>query len=170
MKNIVLIGMPGTGKSVVGRALAEHLNYTFVDIDDLIAEAAQKSLPDILRTEGLEGFLKIEEAVGKTLNCENTIIATGGSMVLSQEAMEHLKKNGVIVWLETPLSQIADRMPADLLDRGIAAPTGMDIQQIYKHREPLYAQYADLIVASCEGEDDTARQVEEVMRTVGVHL
>ena len=84
--------------------------------------------------------------------------------------MTHLKENGVAVWLETPLSQISERMPEDLTDRGIAAPTGMDIRQIYRQREPLYAKYADLIVASRPGEDDTAHQVEEVMRTVGMHL
>ena len=142
MKNIVLIGMPGTGKSVVGRALAERL----------------------------EAFLAIEGQVGETLDRENTVIATGGSMVLSEAAMAHLKENGVAVWLETPLSRIHDRMPEDLTDRGIAAPQGMTIREIYRQREPLYAKYADLIVASRDGEDDTARQVEEVMRTVGMRL
>ena len=170
MKNIILIGMPGTGKSVVGRALAKRLNYTFVDADDLIVQATGKTLPEILRTEGLEAFLSIEGRVGETLDRENTVIATGGSMVLSDSAMTHLKENGVAVWLETPLSRISDRMPADLTDRGIAAPQGMTIREIYAQREPLYAQYADLIVASRDGEDDTARQVEEVLRTVGTRL
>ena len=170
MKNIVLIGMPGTGKSVVGCALAERLGYTFVDADDLITEATGKTLPEILRAEGLEAFLAIEGRVGETLDRENTVIATGGSMVLSEAAMVHLKENGVAVWLETPLSQISDRMPEDLTDRGIAAPQGMTIREIYRQREPLYAKYADLIMASRDGEDDTARQVEEVMRTVGMRL
>lgn len=170
MKNIVLIGMPGTGKSVVGRALADRLGYTFVDVDDLIVADAGKTLPQILRTEGLEAFLKIEARVGASLKRENTVIATGGSLVLSDEAMENLKENGVVVWLETPLGQISDRMPEDLTDRGIAAPQGMTIREIYRQREPLYAKYADLIVASRDGEDDTARQVEEVMRTVGMRL
>ena len=166
----MLIGMPGTGKSVVGRALAERLNYTFVDADDLIVSATGKTLPEILRTEGLEAFLSIEGRVGERLDCEDTVIATGGSMVLSEGAMAHLKENGVAVWLETPISQISERMPEDLTDRGIAAPAGMDIRQIYRQREPLYAKYADLIVASRPGEDDTAHQVEEVMRTVGMNL
>lgn len=170
MKNIVLIGMPGTGKSVVGQALARRLNYTFVDVDDLIVEAAGKTLPEILRTEGLEAFLAIEEQVGSSLECSDTVVATGGSMVLSEKAMEHLRSNGVAVWLETPLSRIDSRMPQDLVDRGIAAPAGLTIREIYRQREPLYARYADLIVASRDGEDDTARMVEEVMRTVGVDL
>ena len=170
MKNVILTGMPGTGKSVVGRALAERLGYTFIDADDVIVETAGKTLPEILRTDGLDTFLEIEARVGETMEYENTVIATGGSMVLYEKAMEHLKENGVVVWLETPLSQINDRMPDDLTDRGIAAPQGMTIRQIYEQREPLYAKYADLIVASKDGEHDTAHQVEAVMRTVGMSL
>ena len=170
MKNVILIGMPGTGKSVVGRALAERLGYTFIDADDVIVKTTGKTLPEILRTDGLDAFLEIEAGVGETMDYEDTVIATGGSMVLSEKAMEHLKENGVVVWLETPLSQIGDRMPDDLTDRGIAAPQNMTIRQIYEQREPLYARYADLIVASKTGEDDTAHQVEAVMRTVGMSL
>ena len=170
MKNVILIGMPGTGKSVVGRALAERLGYTFIDADDVIVKTTGKTLPEILRTDGLDAFLEIEAGVGETMDYEDTMIATGGSMVLSEKAMEHLKENGVVVWLETPLSQIGDRMPDDLTDRGIAAPQNMTIRQIYEQREPLYARYADLIVASKDGEDDTAHQVEAVMRTVGMSL
>ncbi len=170
MKNVILIGMPGTGKSVVGRALAERLGYTFIDADDVIVKTTGKTLPEILRTDGLDAFLEIEAGVGETMDYEDTVIATGGSMVLSEKAMEHLKENGVVVWLETPLSQISDRMPEDLTDRGIAAPQNMTIRQIYEQREPLYARYADLIVASKDGEDDTAHQVEAVMRTVGMSL
>ena len=170
MKNIILIGMPGTGKSVVGRALAKRLEYTFVDVDDLIVQAEGRTLPEILRTDGLEAFLDVEGRIGRTLTCEDTVIATGGSMVLSAEAMEHLKKNGVAVWLETPLSRISDRMPEDLVDRGIAAPAGSTLREIYDQRTPLYARYADVIVASRDGEDDTARQVEEILRTGGIRL
>ena len=170
MKNIVLIGMPGTGKSVVGNALAKELNYTFIDLDDLIAEAAGKSLPDILRQDGLEAFFKIEEQVGLSVDLENTIIATGGSMVLYEVAMKHLQENGVMVWLETPLSEISRRMPADLTDRGIAAPPGVPLRQIYEQRQPLYAKYADIIVVSREGAGDTAHEVLQMMRTVGIEL
>ena len=91
-------------------------------------------------------------------------------MALYDTAMAHLKENGVVVWLETPLSQISDRMPEDLVDRGIAAPAGMTIREIYAQRAPLYARHADLIVASRDGEGDTAHQVEEVLRTVGMRL
>ena len=170
MKNIVLIGMPGTGKSVVGHALAQRLNYTFVDLDESIVEATDKTLPEILREDGLEEFFKIEEKVGVELNRTDTVVSTGGSMVLYEDAMAHLRENGVIVWLETPLSQIAERMPLNLTDRGIAAPAGMTLRQIYEQREPLYAKYADLIVVSRDGADGTAREVLQMLRTVGIEL
>ena len=168
MKNIVLIGMPGTGKSVVGQALAARLGSEFVDVDDLIVEKAGKTLPEILRQDGLEAFYQIEGQVGQELERKHTVIATGGSMVLYPEAMAHLKQDSVVVWLQTPFTRIQERMPADLYDRGIAAPQGESLREIYEERRDLYAKYADLIVASREGEDDTAHLVEEVMRTVGM--
>ena len=168
MDNIVLIGMPGTGKSTVGQALAARLDYGFVDVDDLIVEAAGKTLPDILRQDGLETFYKIENQVGRELEWTHTVIATGGSMVLYPEAMAHLKEDSVVVWLQTPFTQIQARMPEDLYDRGIAAPKDESLRDIYEERRGLYAKYADLIVASRDGEDDTAHLVEEVMRTVGL--
>ena len=170
MKNIVLIGMPGTGKSVVGHALAQRLNYTFVDLDESIVEATGKTLPEILREDGLEEFFRIEEKIGMELDRTNTVVSTGGSMVLYEDAMAHLRENGVIVWLETPLSQIAERMPSNLTDRGIAAPAGMTLRQIYEQREPLYAKYADLIVVSRDSADGTAREVLQMLRTVGIEL
>lgn len=91
MKNIVLIGMPGTGKSTVGKALAERFGYEFVDADDLIVQTTGKTLPEILRQDGLEAFYKIENKVGTDLNRTHTVIATGGSMVLYPEAMAQLK-------------------------------------------------------------------------------
>lgn len=170
MKNLILIGMPGTGKSAVGKALAERLGYTFLDVDDVIRERTGKTLKELLLEMGVDDFVVLEGEVGASLDLQDTVIATGGSMVLSDGAMESLRKSGVSVWLETPLREIEDRMPEDLWDRGIAAPRDMTIREIYRQREPLYAKYADVIVVSREGEDATARQVEQVMRTVGMSL
>ena len=91
-KNIVLIGMPGSGKSTVGVILAKVLGYTFVDSDLLIQKEEKRLLKDIIAKEGQEGFLKIENRVNKSIDTENSVIATGGSVVYCQEAMEHLKK------------------------------------------------------------------------------
>ena len=93
MKNIVLIGMPGTGKSVVGQALASRLGYEFVDVDDLIVERAGKTLPEILRQDGLEAFYKIEGQVGCDLNRQHTVIATGG---LAKKIVSHCKKDIIL--------------------------------------------------------------------------
>lgn len=170
MKNLILIGMPGTGKSAVGRELASRLGYTFLDVDDVIRERTGKTLKELLLEGGVDQFIKLEGEIGESLALENTVIATGGSMVLSGKAMEHLRENGVSVWLETPLREIEDRMPDDLWDRGVAARRDMTIRQIYEEREALYAKYADVIVASQPGEDATAHQVEQVMRTIGMSL
>lgn len=170
MKNLILIGMPGTGKSAVGKELASRLGYTFLDVDDVIRERTGKTLKQLLLEGGVDEFIKLEGQIGESLDLENTVIATGGSMVLSGKAMEHLMENGVSVWLETPLREIEDRMPDDLWDRGIAARRDMTIREIYEEREALYAKYADVIVASQPGEDATAHQVEQVMRTIGMSL
>ena len=171
VKNVVLIGMPGAGKSTLGIVLAKILGYDFMDADLVIQNQCDKTLQHIIDAMGPEGFIQVENQILSQIHTQtDTVIATGGSMVLYEKAMEHLKENGVVVWLETPLSQINDRMPDDLTDRGIAAPQGMTIRQIYEQREPLYAKYADLIVASKDGEHDTAHQVEAVMRTVGMSL
>lgn len=170
VKNLILIGMPGTGKSAVGKALAERLGYTFLDVDDVIRERTGKTLKELLLEMGVDEFVVLEGKIGESLDLHDTVIATGGSMVLSAGAMEHLRENGVAVWLETPLREIEGRMPEDLWDRGIAAPRDMTIREIYRQRESMYAKYADVIVASQEGEDATACQVEQVMRTAGVSL
>lgn len=170
MKNLILIGMPGTGKSAVGRELARRLEYTFLDVDDVIRERTGKTLKELLVEGGVDAFIRLEGQIGESLTLEDTVIATGGSMVLSAGAMDHLRENGVTVWLETPLHEIEDRMPQDLWDRGIAARRDATIRQIYEERSPLYARYADVIVASQQGEDATAQQVEQVMRTVGMSL
>ncbi|KAF5069478.1 Shikimate kinase 2 [anaerobic digester metagenome] len=170
MKNLILIGMPGTGKSAVGKALAERLGYTFLDVDDVIRERTGKTLKDLLLEMGVDEFVVLEGKIGESLDLHDTVIATGGSMVLSGGAMDHLRENGVAVWLETPLREIEGRMPEDLWDRGIAAPRDMTIREIYRQRESMYAKYADVIVASQEGEDATACQVEQVMRTAGMSL
>lgn len=170
MKNLVLIGMPGTGKSAVGKALAQRLGYTFLDVDDVIMERTGKTLKELLLELGVDEFVALEGRIGESLELEDTVIATGGSMVLSGGAMDRLRRHGVTVWLETPLREIENRMPKDLWDRGIAAPRDASIREIYRQREPLYAKYADVIVASREGEDATAQQVEQVMRTAGMNL
>ena len=166
-RNVVLIGMPGTGKSVAGRLLAARMGLAFVDLDDVITARRGMTLPDILRREGLAAFCAIEEQVGIDAPWQDTVIATGGSMVLYPSAMEHLRSGGVTVWLQTPLAVLKERLPQDLWDRGIAAEPGKSLEALYQDRRGLYAAYADLTVTAQGAASDTARRMAGALREGG---
>ena len=156
MKNIVLIGMPGTGKSTVGKALAERFGYEFVDADDLIVQATGKTLPEILRQDGLEAFYEIENKVGTDLNRTHTVIATGGSAVLNPRGLQKLRELGRLVYLSHPYEEIVRRIP-NLATRGITLDPGQ-----YDYRTPIYERVADLTVdASSYTIEQTARAIQQ---------
>lgn len=164
MKNIVLIGMPGTGKSTVGVILAKRLGFDFIDGDILITQMEGRKLPEIIQEKGIDEFLRIEGRAGLSIDCESTVIATGGSMVFSDEAMRHLAEKGIIVWLKTPLAELTARYARNSRqDRGVAAPESMSIEDIYRIREPLYEKYADFIIECEEGTDNVVRQLRELI-------
>ena len=117
--NIILIGMPGSGKSTLGVLLAKYSGYSFADLDLIITKKTGKKLQKILDQDGYDAFLKIENQVGKELDCEKTVVATGGSMVLSAEGMEHLKKIGTVVYINVPIDEIIRRV-TNVATRGIA--------------------------------------------------
>ena len=144
-KNIVLIGMPGSGKSTVGVILAKVLGYTFVDSDLLIQKEEKRLLKDIIAKEGQEGFLKIENRVNKSIDTENSVIATGGSVVYCQEAMEHLKEIGTILYLKLDYP-ILNRRLSNLIGRGVVLREGQTLKDLYEERVPLYEKYADYII------------------------
>ena len=146
MNNIVLIGMPGSGKSTLGVLLAKALGYSFVDTDLIISRKAEKTLQNILDTDGLDSFLELEQQVGSELECDKTVIATGGSMVLSQNAMENLKKNGKVVFIDVDLDEIKRRV-TNIKTRGIAFGKGETLDDVYRVRYPLYKKYADITVS-----------------------
>ena len=162
MENIVLIGMPGTGKSTVGAKLAKRLHYELIDTDRLIVQQTGKSLPQILSECGVNGFIDIEGAVGATLNCQHCVIATGGSMVLSESAMQNLCANSTVVWLDTDVTEL-DRRIRRSADRGIAAEAGTTVAQIDAIRRPLYSRYANIRIKTVGGID---RVVAMVMRAL----
>lgn len=145
MENVILIGMPGSGKSTLGVLLAKALGYSFVDTDLIISRKAGKPLQKILDTEGLESFMKLEEEVGKQLECEYTVIATGGSMVLSSEAMQNLRKGGTVLYIDVPLEEIKRRV-TNIRTRGIAFSKGDTLDDVFAERVPLYEKYADVTV------------------------
>lgn len=143
--NIVLIGMPGVGKSTVGVILAKVLGYQFADADLLIQQQEGKLLKEIIAEVGTEGFIEVENRVNAGIICCRTIIATGGSVVYGKEAMEHLKEIGTIVYLRVPYSVIDKRL-SDIKGRGVVLKKGQTLYDLYMERTPLYEKYADLIV------------------------
>ncbi len=145
MKNIVLIGMPGSGKSTLGVLLAKALGYSFVDTDLIISQKANKTLQKILDTDGLDFFLELEEEVGSELECKKTVVATGGSMVMSEKAMANLKSNSIVVYIDVPFEEIKRRV-YNIKTRGIAFHRNETLEDVYKIRKPLYEKYSDVTV------------------------
>lgn len=146
--NIVLIGMPGCGKSTVGVLLAKSLLSDFIDTDLVIQNIYKKALCDIIAEDGIEAFKQKENAVLSTLSCENCVVATGGSAVYGETAMAHLKENGKIVYLKISPAEIEGRIQ-NIKTRGIAMKEGTTIAELYAERAPLYEQYADITI-DCE--------------------
>lgn len=143
MDNVVLIGMPGAGKSTIGVILAKLLGYKFIDTDLLIQEQEKALLKDIIREKGLKGFLEIENQVNSSIHVERAVIATGGSIVYSKEAMEHLGKIGTIVYIQLSLDVLNHRL-GNMRQRGVVLKNGQDLKGLYKERCPLYEEYADI--------------------------
>ena len=143
--NIVLIGMPGVGKSTLGVVLAKELGYEFVDADLLIQKREKRLLKEIIEDEGVDGFLQIENDVNASIETDKTIIATGGSVVYGKEAMEHLKAIGTIVYLSLDYDTLDSRL-GSLKGRGVVLKDGQDLKTLYEERVPLYEKYADVVV------------------------
>lgn len=161
--NIVLIGMPGCGKSTVGVVLAKSLGMEFLDVDLEIIHRTGRKLQDILDSQGTEAFLDIEADTVCTLRCENTVIATGGSAVLRPRAAEKLKELGTVVYLSLPYEEIVRRIP-DLARRGIAFGPGESLKTVYQFRTPIYEALADVTVFPAGGQiPDTVDKIEQAL-------
>ncbi len=149
--NIILIGMPGCGKSTVGSFLAKLIGYRFLDTDTVIQSMEGKVLQDIIDEDSLESFLTSEERALCSLCCDETVIATGGSAVYSERGMRHLKKIGKVVYLDICTEELKKRL-YNFATRGIAGAKEKSIEQIYEERRPLYELYADYKIECSEKE------------------
>ncbi len=145
MQNVILIGMPGAGKSTVGVVLAKKLGYAFVDADLVIQSREGRLLHEIISERGVEGFWQVEEEINASIQADRTVIATGGSAVYGHRAMAHYQEIGKIVYLSLPLADIRQRL-GDLDERGVTLREGQDLAALYEERLPLYEKYADITV------------------------
>lgn len=152
MDDLTLIGMPGSGKSSVGVVLAKALGYGFVDADLLIQAREGALLQELLDKHGVEAFLDMEERAIRSIDCHRSVIAPGGSCVLRDAAMEHLKSLGQVVYLRLDYPTLEKRV-TNLASRGIAFAPGQSLRDVYDQRAPLYERWADVCVDVTDGQD-----------------
>ena len=157
MNNIILIGMPGVGKSTLGVVLAKVLGFQLIDADLLIQEQERKKLHQIIKEVGINGFMEIENQVNASIEAERSVIATGGSVVYCRQAMSHLKEIGTVVYLKVSLSTLEKRL-GNLKRRGVILKKGQTLKDLYEERVPLYEKYADVVV------DEKGRDLEECLQ------
>ena len=158
--NITLIGMPAAGKSTVGVLLAKRLGYSFIDVDIVIQEQEGRLLKEIIKDEGLDGFMQIENRVNAQLKAEHAVIAPGGSVIYGREAMENLKSLGKVVYLKISYKELTKRL-GDLVDRGVVLKAGMTLHDLYQERVRYFEQYADITI---DEEDKTMGSVVDELR------
>ena len=156
---IILIGMPGVGKSTIGVILAKELGMQFLDSDLLIQEQEKKLLREIIEEKGVKGFLEIENRVNASIRAENTVIATGGSAVYGREAMEHLKTLRTVVYLRLPYSKLRRRLH-NLKGRGVVLKEGQSFRELFQERSRLYEKYADVII------EEENRDIEATLKEI----
>ncbi|MBQ8320063.1 MAG: shikimate kinase [Clostridia bacterium] len=145
MNNVILIGMPGAGKTTVGTYLSELIGYGYVDSDSVIIAREGKRLNELIAEYGREKFLDIEAKVNAEITASRCVIATGGSVVYRPYALETLKKTGRVVYLKLSLAELESRL-GDLKERGVALKAGYTLKDLYDERTPLYERYAEITV------------------------
>lgn len=163
MKNVILIGMPAVGKSTVGVVVAKRLGYEFIDTDLLIQKQENRLLKDIIEDEGIDGFLSIENQVNRDVQSERAVISPGGSVVYCQEAMEHYKKIGVVVYLRASFETINHRI-RNAKNRGVVLKEGQTLEMLYEERVKLFEKYADLTID--EDGKDLGETIDLVLENV----
>ncbi|MGC2871782.1 shikimate kinase [Ihubacter sp. mB4P-1] len=159
MQNIILVGMPSCGKSTVGVVLAKTVNKGFVDTDLLIQQREKKTLQEIINSSGNEYFHQVEESVLLDFEGEDCVIATGGSAIYFDRAMEKFKEKGIIIYLQVTLDTVFERL-SNIKTRGVTLEKGQTLADLYEQRVPLYEKHADVTVV-CDG-----CTVEEVVEKI----
>ena len=165
--NIILIGMPGSGKSTVARLLAKRLGYTFLDVDPLIVRSfGAPNLQAGLDSLGTEAFLDAETEVISAISCENTVLAPGGSAVLRERGALHLKSLGPVVYLKPSVQALESRL-GNLATRGVTLAPGQTLRDLYDYRAPFYEKYADITIAGDQPRpEDTLVLILSALKTL----
>ena len=158
-KNVVMIGMPGAGKSTIGVILAKELRYRFIDSDLVIQEKEGRLLREIIASEGLDRFIEIENEANLGIEVKEAVIATGGSVIYGKEAMEQFYERDVVVYLKLSYESISKRI-GDPKKRGVVLRENQTLKDLYDERCPLYEKYAHITV------DADNMGIGEVMHTV----
>ena len=158
-KNIVLIGMPGVGKSTVGVILAKLLGYRFIDTDIIIQEKEKKLLRDIIAEKGAEGFIETENRIISRLNAKRSVIATGGSVVYGADAMKKLSAGSIVIYLKLDYGKLRYRL-GNIKNRGVVIKDGQSLSGLYRERLPLYERYADIVI------DENGCNVEKTINKI----
>lgn len=162
--NIVLIGMPGAGKSTVGVVLAKAMGLEFVDSDLIIQKREKRLLQEIINEEGIDGFVEIENEVNASIDIEDSVIATGGSVVYGKEAMEHLREIATVVYIKLSYETIKMRL-GNLQQRGVVLKESQTLKDLYDERCPLYEKYAHIIIdAEDTNVQETMYKIKNVVR------
>ena len=157
--NITLIGMPGSGKSTVGFALARTTHMRFVDVDKVIIEEEGKPLSQIIDEVGDDGFRQVENRVNASLKLRNAVIAPGGSVISGPEAMAHLREISTVVYLKVSCEELQQRL-GDLHARGVTIRPGQTFRDLYEERCPLYEKYAHVVI------DTEGKKLPEVVKAI----
>ena len=163
MRNIILIGMPASGKSTAGVVLAKVLGCDFIDTDLLVQNREGRRLEELIREKGIERFLDIECEVCRTLQAENTVIATGGSVIYREPAIRHLKELGSMAYLSVDFETLRNRL-YNVMERGVVLRDGQTLEDLYRERTALYERYADIIV------EEGSQTLEETVSAVKAAL
>ena len=163
MKNIVLVGMPGSGKSTLGISLAKKIGHGYIDSDSVIVAREGKLLADLIEELGNEGFLALEAKVNSSICASRCVISTGGSAIYSAHAIEKMRERGVIVYLKLSYEEVSRRL-GDLKKRGVVMKDGFTLKDLYEERTPLYERHADIVVEL--GNATIEENTEKVRRAI----
>lgn len=167
LNNIILIGMPASGKSTIGVILAKFIRYDFLDTDLVIQKETGHSLSELIAAHGVTGFCNLENDICARVNASHTVIATGGSVIYGEEAMLHFKEIGTVVYLRTPLGELRRRI-GDLEKRGVVLRDGQTFGDLYNERVPLYERYADISIQ--ESRKRTEQVVRQILQELGLEI